>query len=201
MLLTHLHSFRLPEWVTNDKVSWCVGIPVKDLGSIFLNGACCIIYMLCVLHFDFVEFRHQVCYRWLSFKLWKSILLMSTRLFLQHWTLYKIWHGPLMPRTLILKFPFVLQNSLILLIFYLCSCISIAFILTWHCSRHCSLGFWSQLTDLMIWPFLFMWLLVISLVQWCRMHIYIYIYILIQCTTYVHTPKHHYKRIIILYNL
>ena len=128
----------------------------------------------CLLHYlHVVRFAFWFCRK-------KKQLISINSFYMQHWTLYKIWHGPLMLRTLILKFPFVLQNSSILLIFYLCSCISIAFILTWHCSRHCSLGFWSQLTDLMIWPFLFMWLLVISLVQWCKMHIYIYTYILIE---------------------
>ena len=113
MLLMHLHSFRLPEWVTNEKVSWCVGIPVKDLGSIFLNGSC--------LHV--VRFAFWFCRK-------KKQLISINSFYMQHWTLYKIWRGPLMLRMLILKFPFVLQNSLILLIFYPCSCISIAFILT-----------------------------------------------------------------------
>ena len=60
----------------------------------------------------------------------KKQLISINSFYMQHWTLYKIWRGPLMLRMLILKFPFVLQNSLILLIFYPCSCISIAFILT-----------------------------------------------------------------------
>ena len=43
----------------------------------------------------------------------KKQLISINSFYMQHWTLYKIWHGPLMLRTLILKFPFVLQNSLV----------------------------------------------------------------------------------------